>query len=120
MLELSFHVRSFIICIIFAEVVARESSNLPATAGGESAISSHGEEALDAPSLETHEATAGGPSSDVLPLSKAVRTFTAAPCDYFSKDYIKASALLDKFFIVNRKVLFLYLILDIIVNIIGL
>ena len=46
--------------------VARESSNLPATAVGESAISSHGEEALDEPSLEvgTHESTAGGPSSD--------------------------------------------------------
>ena len=47
-------------------MLARESSNLPATAVGESTISSHGEEALDEPSLEveTHEATAGGPSSD--------------------------------------------------------
>ena len=52
-------------------------------------------------------------------LSSLLR-FTAAPCDYFFKDHIKASALLDKFLIVNRKVLFLYLILDIIVNIIGL
>ena len=83
--------------------VARESSNLPATAVGESAISSHGEEALDEPSLEveTYEATAGGPSSDVLSLSKADRTFTAAPCDYFFKDHINASALLDIFFIVS-------------------
>ena len=50
----------------------------------------------------------------LLPLSEAVRRFTAAPCDYFFKDHIKASALLDIFFIVSsittRKVLFLYLI----------
>ena len=52
-------------------------------------------------------------------LSSLLR-FTAARCDYFFKDHIKASPLLDKFFIVNRKVLFLYLILDILVNIFGL
>ena len=60
----------------------------------------------------------------IVSLSEADRTFTAAPCDYFSKDHIKASALLDIFFIapVSRlgRSYFCILFLDIIVNIICL